>query len=110
MLVAKNYIKTDATKSTMKTQISLLKKHVNIITFPNLYKLVHLAISIPISLVLCERSFSSMKRINTYTRSTVIQNMFSSLAILNIERDISNTINSQDIPEIHTEQDIRLVL
>jgi hypothetical protein len=37
----------------------------------------------------CERSFSAMRRIKTWLRSSMVQNRFNNLAIISIEKDIS---------------------
>jgi hypothetical protein len=57
-------------------------------TFPNLYRMIQLAITLPVSSATYERSFSAMRRINNYLRSNMSQEWFSKLAILNIERNI----------------------
>lgn len=75
-----NYEKTD---SFNVIQENLSKK-----VFPNLYRLVQVANILPISSATSERSFSAMRRINTYLRSTMEQNRFGKLSILNIEKDI----------------------
>lgn len=81
MTVLKNMIKGVTNYLTIKENIS--KE-----TFPNLFKMIQLAITLPVSSATCERSFSAMRRINNYLRSTMSQERFSKLAILNIERDI----------------------
>lgn len=110
MMVAKNCLGKDEGSET-KNQISSYQKCIKVDTFPNLYvKLLNLALSIPISTASCERSFSTMRRINTYVRSTMSHNRFSSLAIINIERDISNCNNFNDILEIYSKENRRLIL
>ena len=49
---------------------------------------MQIAITLPVSSATCERSFSSMRRINTYIRANMSQDRFTNLAILNIEKDI----------------------
>ncbi|XP_060846379.1 uncharacterized protein LOC132926049 [Rhopalosiphum padi] len=114
MMVAKNCIQNYNNKPEpgpeQKNQINLFKKNITISTFPNVYKLLNLALTLPISSASCERSFSTMRRINTYIRSTMTLDRFSSLAILNIERDISNNIDSNDILNIYSKTNRRLEL
>ncbi|XP_060847136.1 zinc finger MYM-type protein 1-like [Rhopalosiphum padi] len=81
MTVLKNMIKGVPSYLTIKEKISKD-------TFPNLFKMIQLAITLPVSSATCERSFSAMRRINNYLRFTMSQERFSKLAILNIERDI----------------------
>ncbi|XP_060859809.1 uncharacterized protein LOC132937000 [Metopolophium dirhodum] len=65
-----------------------IKKHLNEEVFPNLFKIMQVAIKLPVSSATCERSFSTMRRINTYVRANMTQGRFSNLAKLNIEKDI----------------------
>lgn len=65
-----------------------IKKHLNKEVFPNLFKIMQVAITLPVSSATCERSFSTMRRINTYVRANMTQGRFTNLAILNIEKDI----------------------
>ncbi|XP_025194326.1 uncharacterized protein LOC112593952 [Melanaphis sacchari] len=109
MMVAKNCLEKYEGSET-RNQISSFQKCITVETFPNLYKLLNLALSIPISSASCERSFSTMRRISTYIRSTMNNDRFSSLAIINIERDVSNNINAEDILEIYSKENRRLML
>lgn len=81
MTVFKNIIKKN-------TEFKHIKEHLSKQVFPNLFKVVEIAITLPVSSATSERSFSIMRRINTYLRSTMSQNRFSNLSILNIEKDI----------------------
>jgi len=65
--------------------------------FANLYKLMQVALTLPISSASCERSFSVMWRIKTWIRSSMNQDRFTDMSILHIERDISNIIESENI-------------
>lgn len=99
MMVAKNFLEKYVGSET-RNQISSFQKCITVEAFPNLYKLLNLALSITNSSASCELSFSTMRRISTYIRSTMNHDRFSSLAIINIERDVSNNINAEDILEI----------
>ena len=70
--------------------------------FPNLQSALHLLLSIGCSIALCERSFSRLKLIKTYIRSTLSQERLYGLAILSIERKIFNNINIEEIVEEFT--------
>lgn len=48
-----------------------LKEEIKKDLYPNLYKLIQAAMVIPISTAGCERSFSAMRRIKTWLRSTM---------------------------------------
>ena len=54
--------------------------------FPELVKLVKIAMTIAVNTAHCERSFSALKRIKTYLRSTMCEQRLTDLAILSIER------------------------
>ncbi|KAF0726097.1 zinc finger MYM-type protein 1-like, partial [Aphis craccivora] len=68
-------------------------------TFPNVFKLLQVALTIPVSSATCERSFSSMRRLKNWLRASMEQQRFTNLSILNIERDIVNKISSSEILE-----------
>ena len=50
-----------------------LRKHIKKEYCPNLYKLLQVAIALPVSSANCERSFSAMRRIKTWLRTTMLQ-------------------------------------
>lgn len=108
--VAKNCLQNKKINCDALTQREILQSVVKFDTYPNVYKLLHVALSIPISSASCERSFSSMRRINTYLRSNMAQNRFTNLSILNIERELSNTINNDDILNQFAKKDRKMQL
>ena len=61
--------------------------------YPNLVTLYKLYLTIPISSAAAERSFSRLKLIKSYLRSTMSEDRLSGLAIINIERDLSKKVN-----------------
>ena len=63
--------------------------------FPTTMKCYQIALTIEVSSATAERSFSSLRRIKTYLRSTMSQTRLSSLALLYIERDLSSTLWNQ---------------
>jgi hypothetical protein len=52
-------------------------------------KVIKLLLTIPVSTASAERSFSAMRRIKTYLRSTMGEDRLSALAILSIEKQLS---------------------
>jgi len=64
MTVLKNMIKGVPNYLTIKENISKD-------TFSNLFKIIQLAITLPVSSATCKRSFSAMRRINNYLKSTM---------------------------------------
>ena len=60
--------------------------------FPNIFHLLHIALTICVTTAQCQRSFSSLKRIKTYLRSTMSEQRLLDLAVLSIELKISKSI------------------
>ena len=59
---------------------------------PNLTVLLRIFLTSSISVATCERSFSKLKLVKTYLRSQMSQRRLSSLAMLSIEREVSNRL------------------
>ena len=66
-------------------------------SLPNLSIVLRIFLTMCISIASCERSFSKLKLVKTYLRSTMSQIRLTSLAILSIEREITNVINFDTI-------------
>uniref|UniRef100_A0A2S2R2U4 HAT C-terminal dimerisation domain-containing protein n=1 Tax=Sipha flava TaxID=143950 RepID=A0A2S2R2U4_9HEMI len=90
MMVIKNVLKVNV-------DLEVLQNHLNSLNskqiFPNYYKLFNVAITLPINSATCERSFSAMRRLKTWMRTTMLQERFSSLgfsySILILKKDIN---------------------
>ena len=67
------------------------------IAFPLLTKLLQIALTIVVSTAHCERSFSALKRIKTYLRSTMTEQRLIDLAVVSIERELSKQISLDQI-------------
>ena len=65
--------------------------------FPNLSILLSIFLTVPVSSAECERSFSCLKRLKTWLRSTMSQPRFSFLAIIQMNRDILKKINVSEL-------------
>ena len=83
-IVTKNII----TNKFEEVNLENILKHVQKDFCPNLFKLLQVARAIPISSAGCERSFSAMRRIKTWLRTTMAQDRFSNLALINIESSL----------------------
>ena len=70
--------------------------------FPDLRKLLQLALTVPIANVAAERSFSSMRKIRrpTYVRSTMLESRLTGVAVLNIENKLAKNNNYDDVVDI----------
>ncbi|XP_060856949.1 zinc finger MYM-type protein 1-like [Metopolophium dirhodum] len=65
-----------------------LKQVISKTVYPNLFKLLQVALVLPISSASCERSFSATRRIKSWTRTTMGQERLSDLSIIHIESDL----------------------
>lgn len=65
--------------------------------FPNLWIALRIACTLPVTVASAERSFSKLKLIKTYLRSSMAQERLSGLAILSINHKISHDISYNDI-------------
>ena len=61
--------------------------------------LVKVLVTIPCSNAEAERSFSKLRLLKTYLRSTMTQERLNHLAILNVHRDKLDEINIEDVLE-----------
>lgn len=67
------------------------------ISLPNIVIMLRLFLTIAISNASCERSFSKLKLIKNYLRSTMSTTRLTNLAIISIERDITEHIEVEDL-------------
>ena len=65
--------------------------------YPNVYIVIRILLTIPVSTASAERSFSKLKLIKNYLRNTMGQERLSALAVLSIEADIASKINYEPI-------------
>lgn len=66
-------------------------------SLPNLCLILKYFLTICVSVASCERSFSKLKLIKNYLRSTMSEQRLNSLAILSIERQIASTIDFDEV-------------
>lgn len=71
IMVAKNYLQNDTDRLDSKYETSFFQKYAQIETTPNLFKLFTLTYSILVFSTSCDRSFTTVRRINNYIRSTI---------------------------------------
>lgn len=57
--------------------------------------MLQVAFTLPVSSATCERTFSAMRRIKTWTRTSMLQDRFANLSILHIERDLTKSVDSE---------------
>ena len=66
-------------------------------SFPNTYIAYRIMLTIPITVASAERSFSKLKIIKSYLRSTMSQDRLNGLAILSIEKDILANLEYKEL-------------
>lgn len=77
--------------------VSLMNEHCLISGFSEVYKLSTLILTIPCSTSSVERSFSALRRINSYLRSTQSQERLSDLSLLSIEKQTLTILKSKPL-------------
>ena len=73
-------------------EVYLLKE-----AFPTLVKLLKIVLTIAVSTAQCEQSFSALKCIKTFLRSTMSEQHLTDLALLSIEKQLSQTLPLDDV-------------
>lgn len=72
-------------------------------SYPNLSTLYKIFYTLPVSSATAERSFSRLKLIKTFLRSTIAEEKLSNLAILSIEKCTAEKINFNRVIETFAE-------
>lgn len=80
--------------------LSCLHRNDQLSFLPHYGKVVQILAIIPVTSCSAERSFSTLRRLKNYLRSTMNQSRLSSLALLSIERIYGNEIMDNDIDKI----------
>ena len=73
--------------------------------FPELLKLLQISLTIAVSTAECERSFSCLKRIKHYLRSTMSEQRLVDLAVLSIEKELSQDLSLDEIVDKFAAED-----
>ena len=60
--------------------------------YPNLWIALRIALTLPVTVASAERSFSKLKLIKTYLRSTVGQERLSGLAVISINAEVAHNL------------------
>ena len=68
--------------------------------FPDLRNLLQFALTVPVANVAAERSFSSMRKIRTYVRSSMKEQRLSAIAVLSIECDLAKNVDMDELVDI----------
>ncbi|KAI6657242.1 hypothetical protein LOD99_11146 [Oopsacas minuta] len=97
MRVFYSYVKNNIIKDTpsvLDLAQLFVDKNLNVM-FPLVWKLILIAACIPVSTASPERSFSALRRLKTYLRSTIGQQRLSGLALMNIEAEVARSLETE---------------
>uniref|UniRef100_A0A3Q1CEI6 HAT C-terminal dimerisation domain-containing protein n=1 Tax=Amphiprion ocellaris TaxID=80972 RepID=A0A3Q1CEI6_AMPOC len=72
--------------------------------FYEMFRLCKIVVVLPVSSASCERSFSSLRLIKTYLRSTMTEKRLSSLAVLSIESKCTKALDLDKFVKRFAEQ------
>ena len=84
-------------KHEIKDIVKILQDSRVISSFPQFHKLLILFLTIPVTGAAADRSFSKLKLIKTYLRSSMAQSRLSNLAIISIENEEAKAIDRDDL-------------
>ena len=74
-----------------------IHKHSLVDLYPNLSVSLRILVSLPVTVASCERSFSKLKLIKTYLRSTMSQERLVGLSVISIEHEICRSIDMHEL-------------
>ena len=95
VLVAKSFLSREDQDSI--PDILSVFKLLDSMMFPSLRAILQVALTIPVSSCSCERSFSALRRLHTWLRSTMGQERLNELAVLSIERELVGDITEDEV-------------
>ena len=78
--------------------------------FFELFRLCKIAVTLPVSSASCERSFSTLKLIKTFLRSTTTDERFSYLGVLSIESRRAKALDLDLFVDLFARQHSRILL
>lgn len=105
--VMNNMIKAKFPEITFETIVKCVQKDY----CPNLYKLLQSTIVLPVCSAGCERSFSAMRRVKSWLRSTMSQERFSNLSLINIESNFcKKKVTAESVLKVFMEKNRKLKL
>ena len=80
-------------KLTINNVLKFMRANDMCSIYPNLSTLYHIFLTLPMSSAGAERSFSRLKLIKSYLRSTMTEERLSGLALLSIERQFATELD-----------------
>jgi hypothetical protein len=70
-------------------------------SLPNIQVLLQLLCTLPVTTTTAERSFSTLRRLKTYLRSTMTEDRLNGLALLHVHQDISNVLKAEEVLDVY---------
>lgn len=89
--------------------LNFIKQHNIQELYPNVWIAFRILVTIPVTVASGERSFSKLKLIKTYLRSTVSQTRLTNLATLSIENEIAENLDFADLIRVFADKKARKV-
>ena len=80
-------------RDQMPTSLCETLDAVNPVLYPSIDTILCIMLTMPVTSATAERSFSVLRRLKTYVRSTMNSDRLSSLALMHIHRDFSVDLN-----------------
>ena len=75
-------------KGSLPDNVSNTLKSIKFSGFQNIKVALRIIGTLPVTSCECERSFSALRRLKTYTRSTMVAEKLNGLALLHVHKDI----------------------
>jgi hypothetical protein len=96
-------------EESIPTTIAATLKAIDDKKFPNLYTLMKICGTLPVSSCECERSFSCMRRLKTWQRASMCDDRFSNLALMNIHREVLENLEPTKVLKAFIESNPRKI-
>ena len=87
----------DSKTNTAQAQLSYLKMNCLIEGFPNLAIILHMYLTLPVANTKGERSFSALKRVKNYLRSSLTPDHICDFCIVAIEKRFTKSMRFENI-------------
>ena len=79
---------SEVEKSDRPASLAKATKNCDKLKFPNIFTLIKIGCTLPVTSAECERSFSAMRRLRAWLRCTMKSDRLSSLAIMKMHRNV----------------------